>query len=501
MPVQDASKDKTGEKAADDEQHTGELRPQGRPVSLCIYNTLTRRKEPFVPLSPGRVGMYVCGVTVYDHCHVGHARVMVVFDVIYRWLMRLGYDVTYVRNFTDVDDKIIRRARETGVDCRALTDEMIAAFHHDMDALNCLRPTSEPRATEHMAEMIAMIEQLMDKGLAYVADNGDVVYAVRRFAGYGRLSGKNIDELEAGARVDVDTAKRDPLDFVLWKQAKPGEPAWDAPWGKGRPGWHIECSAMSCAKLGTTFDIHGGGMDLKFPHHENEIAQSEGANGRPFARIWVHNGFVNINQEKMSKSLGNFFTVSEVLERFHPEVLRMFILGTHYRSPLDFSDQALETARHGLDRLYETARRMREVGAEAPHADDTGGPHHSAFTDAMNDDFNTPEALAALFALARDINRRLDEGGDVHAPAASFSDMCSLLGIVQTDVEAWFRHHTNTDVARIESLIDERARARARRDFSRADAIRNELDSMGIVLEDSPSGTTWKHKQTGRQDA
>ncbi len=469
-------------------------------MTLYIYNTLTRRKERFVPLRPGRVGMYVCGVTVYDHCHVGHARVMVVFDVIYRWLMRLGYDVTYVRNFTDVDDKIIRRANEAGVDCGALTREMIAAFHADMDALNCLRPTSEPRATEHMPEMIDMIKRLIDKGLAYVADNGDVVYAVRRFAGYGRLSGKRIDELEAGARVDVDTAKRDPLDFVLWKQAKPGEPAWDSPWGKGRPGWHIECSAMSCAKLGTTFDIHGGGMDLKFPHHENEIAQSEGANGKPFARVWVHNGFVNINQEKMSKSLGNFFTVSEVLARFHPEVLRMFILGTHYRSPLDFSDKALEVARQGLDRLYETKRRLGGLCEthDAP-AGVEATSYVKAFETAMNDDFNTPEALAALFALAKEINRRLDEREDVNTLAMAFSWMCEKLGIVQANADAWFRADADIDVSYVETLIAERTAARAQHDFARADAIRDELGDMGIVLEDGPAGTTWKRKPAERQ--
>jgi len=468
-------------------------------MSLHIYNSLTRKKERFVPLTPGCVGMYVCGVTVYDHCHVGHARVMVVFDVIYRWLKHLGYDVTYVRNFTDVDDKIIRRANESGVDYRTLTDEMIAAFYRDMDALNCLRPTSEPRATEHMPEMIDMIARLMDKGLAYVADNGDVMYAVRSFSGYGRLSGKKIDELEAGARVDVDAAKRDPLDFVLWKQAKPGEPAWDSPWGRGRPGWHIECSAMSCASLGATFDIHGGGMDLKFPHHENEIAQSEGANDRPFARVWVHNGFVNINQEKMSKSLGNFFTVSEVLARYHPEVLRMFILGTHYRSPLDFSDQALESARHGLDRLYETRRRLEAVRQdEGTLAGGEGSSFRNRFETAMNDDFNTPEALAALFSLAKEINRRLDGDGNTGALPHVFSRMCGLLGIVQEDADDWFRRDAgDVNVAHIEALIAERAAARHQRDFARADAIRDELGRMGIVLEDGADGTTWKHKQTG----
>jgi len=456
-------------------------------MSLHIYNTLTRSKENFEPLVPGRVGMYVCGVTVYDQCHVGHARVMVAFDIIYRWLMQLEYDVSYVRNFTDVDDKIIRRANERGVDCKALTDEMIAAFYMDMDALNCLRPTSEPRATEHMPEMIGMIEKLVDKDLAYVADNGDVVYAVRKFDGYGKLSGKKIDELESGSRVDVEEAKRDPLDFVLWKQAKLGEPAWDSPWGKGRPGWHIECSAMSCTQLGETFDIHGGGMDLKFPHHENEIAQSEGANGKPFANVWVHNGFVNINQEKMSKSLGNFFTVCEVLKKFQPEVLRMFILGTHYRSPLDFSDQALETARHGLDRLYEAKRRLAGLSLTDPE----GAQWKARFAEAMNDDFNTPEALAVLFDLARSINRALDQGEDATGMAGDFMSLCGFLGIVQQDAEGWFKSDS-LDSGKIEQLIVERNEARKQRDFARADAIRDELSEMGIVLEDGPAGTSWK---------
>jgi len=451
---------------------------------LQVYNSLTRRKEAFEPINPGRVGMYVCGVTVYDYCHVGHARVMVVFDVIYRWLMRLGFDVNYVRNFTDVDDKIIRRASETGMDTKTLTESMIAAFYEDMDALNCLRPTHEPRATLHMDEMIRMIQALVDKGHAYIADSGDVLYSVRAFADYGRLSGKNIDELEAGSRVEVDAAKRDPLDFVLWKQAKPGEPAWDSPWGKGRPGWHIECSAMSCAHLGETFDIHGGGMDLKFPHHENEIAQAQAANGGGFARYWLHNGFVNINEEKMSKSLGNFFTVREVYRRYDPEVLRMFILGTHYRSPLDFSDDALDAAKSGLDRLYETKRRLRDVSVSGERLPD-------AFSAAMNDDFNTPEALAVMFEYSRRINKALDAGEDVTEAAASFAAMSNLLGIVQADAEAWF-HGGDVDAAHIEALIAERTEAKKKRDFARADAIRDELAGMGIALEDGPGGTTWK---------
>jgi len=461
-------------------------------MSLQLYNSLTRKKETFTPLQPGRVGMYVCGVTVYDYCHVGHARVMVVFDIINRWLQQSGYDVDYVRNFTDVDDKIIQRASERGIAIDVLTDEMIAAFHADIGSLGCLPPSHEPRATAHMAEMIAMIEALVAQDRAYVSDSGDVLYAVRSFDGYGQLSGKNIDELESGSRVDVDASKRDPLDFVLWKMAKAGEPAWDSPWGAGRPGWHIECSAMSCSHLGDTFDIHGGGMDLKFPHHENEIAQARAANGGGFARYWLHNGFVNINAEKMSKSLGNFFTIREVTEKYHPEVLRMFMLGTHYRSPLDFSDAALDAAKAGLDRLYETARRCVLSGVRHQ---ETAGPDTSPltrhFTEAMNDDFNTPEALACLFDVSRALNKGLDANADVSELAARFTSMCNVLGIVQHNVDSWFKGD-DVDAERIEALIGERAAAKKARDFGRADAIRDELAAEGVVLEDSPTGTSWK---------
>jgi len=464
-------------------------------MSLQVYNSLTRKKEVFEPLQPGKVGMYVCGVTVYDYCHVGHARVMVVFDIINRWLQQLGYDVDYVRNFTDVDDKIIRRAAERGIGIDVLTDEMIAAFYEDIDSLGCLHPRHEPRATAHMAEMIAMIQSLVDQGKAYVSDSGDVLYAVRTFDGYGQLSGKNIDELESGSRVDVDDSKRDPLDFVLWKMAKPGEPAWDSPWGAGRPGWHIECSAMSCSHLGDTFDIHGGGMDLKFPHHENEIAQACAANGGGFARYWLHNGFVNINAEKMSKSLGNFFTIREVTEKYHPEVLRMFMLGTHYRSPLDFSDSALDAAKAGLDRLYETARRCCAGEVSGVRCQDESTPHPLPltpdFVSSMNDDFNTPEALACLFDVSRSLNKGLDRGEDVRELTAQFAAMCDVLGIVQHDVEGWFRGG-DVDVDRIEALIGKRSAAKKARDFARADAIRDELAAEGIILEDSATGTTWK---------
>jgi len=461
-------------------------------MSLQLYNSLTRRKETFVPLKPGKVGMYVCGVTVYDYCHVGHARVMVVFDIINRWLQHSGYDVDYVRNFTDVDDKIIQRASERGIGIDVLTNEMIAAFEEDIGALGCLQPRHEPRATAHMAEMIAMIEALVAQGRAYVSASGDVLYAVRTFDGYGQLSGKNIDELESGSRVDVDDSKRDPLDFVLWKMAKAGEPSWESPWGAGRPGWHIECSAMSCSHLGDTFDIHGGGMDLKFPHHENEIAQARAANGGGFARYWLHNGFVNINAEKMSKSLGNFFTIREVTQQYHPEVLRMFMLGTHYRSPLDFSDSALDAAKAGLDRLYETARRCALSGIRHQEsATSDASPLTPDFTESMNDDFNTPEALACLFDVSRALNKGLDANADVSELAAQFTSMCSVLGIVQHDVDSWFQGN-DVDAERIEALIAERSAAKKARDFARADAIRDALAGEGIVLEDSPAGTSWK---------
>ncbi|PIW44184.1 MAG: cysteine--tRNA ligase [Zetaproteobacteria bacterium CG12_big_fil_rev_8_21_14_0_65_54_13] len=456
-------------------------------MSLMLYNTIRREKEAFVPIRPGHIGMYVCGVTVYDYCHVGHARVMVMFDVIYRWLMHSGFDVDYVRNFTDVDDKIIKRALERGIAIDVLTNEMIAAFHADADALGCLRPSHEPRATEHMDAMINMIQALVEKGKAYVSDSGDVLYAVREFAEYGKLSGKKIDELESGSRVDVDGSKRDPLDFVLWKMAKAGEPAWASPWGEGRPGWHIECSAMSCGHLGDTFDIHGGGMDLKFPHHENEIAQARAANGGGFARYWLHNGFVNINAEKMSKSLGNFFTIREVTERYHPEVLRMFMLATHYRSPLDFSDAALDESKAALDRLYETAKRCQETGVPAQQSEQLP----VRFTAAMDDDFNTPVALAELFDTSRMLNKGLNEGADVSALATQFAGMVALLGIVQQDASVWFQQG-DVDEAAIEAQIEARLQARKARDFARADAIRNELSAQGIVLEDGAAGTTWK---------
>jgi len=453
--------------------------------ALHIYSSMQRDKVKFTPLQAKKVSMYVCGVTVYDHCHVGHARMMVVFDLVYRWFKHVGYDVTYVRNFTDIDDKIIQRAQERGISHQTLTKEMIASFYKDMDALNCLRPTHEPRATQHMSAMIKMIKTLMDKDLAYQTSSGDVVYRVRKFADYGKLSGKKIDDLQSGKRVDVNDSKDDPLDFVLWKQSKANEPAWGSPWGKGRPGWHIECSAMSCEHLGKTFDIHGGGMDLKFPHHENEIAQAEGAHGQTFARYWIHNGFVNVNQEKMSKSLDNFFCISSVYEQFQPEVLRMFILSTHYRSPLDFSDQALQTAKEALDRLYATRERIESM-FNAEHVD---LPKNC--TTAMNDDFNSPQALAVLFELARDINKALDQKLEVNQQVQQFRVLSQLLGIVQLAAQAWFQS-TDVDTTLIESLLTQRQQARTDKDFQKADDIRTQLEGMGIEILDGAKGSRWR---------
>ncbi|WP_347329003.1 cysteine--tRNA ligase, partial [Ralstonia pseudosolanacearum] len=373
--------------------------------SLKIYNTLAREKQTFVPIEPGRVRMYVCGMTVYDYCHVGHARVMVVFDMVQRWLRASGYDVTYVRNITDIDDKIIKRAVENGETIGALTNRFIAAMHEDADALGVQRPDREPRATEYVPQMLSMIGRLQDNGLAYQAADGDVNYAVRKFPGYGKLSGKSLEDLRAGERVAANDAKQDPLDFVLWKSAKADEPAesrWASPWGEGRPGWHIECSAMSCELLGTHFDLHGGGADLQFPHHENEIAQSEGASGSTFVNTWMHNGFVRVNDEKMSKSLGNFFTIRDVLKVYDPEVVRFFILRSHYRSDLNYSDVHLDDARHALTRLY-TA--LKDVPAEAQARPDWNEPHGKRFREAMHDDFNTPVAMAVLFELATEVNK------------------------------------------------------------------------------------------------
>ncbi|MHB1579899.1 MAG: cysteine--tRNA ligase [Acidithiobacillus sp.] len=456
---------------------------------LTLYDTLRRGKTPLEVLRPNHVGLYVCGMTVYDFCHLGHARVMVTFDTVVRYLRERGYEVTYVRNITDIDDKIIRRAWERGESIQSLTARFIDAMHEDEAALLCQRPDLEPRATEHVGAMQYLISTLIAKGHAYAAANGDVYYAVRSFPEYGRLSGKSVDELTAGARVDIGEDKRDPLDFVLWKAVKPGEPSWPSPWGEGRPGWHIECSAMSADALGCVFDIHGGGADLQFPHHENEIAQSQGA-GCAFAHYWMHNGFVRINDEKMSKSLNNFFTVRELLPRYSGEVLRFFILSSHYRSPLNYGEEALEQARAGITRLYTALRGVpgRKIVAEL------GTEWRERFHSAMSDDFHTPAALAVLFDLTREINRLRDEGSEVAAPlAALLRELAGVLGLLQQEAEVFLRgDETNTHW--IEERIAARAAARQARDFAGADGIRRELAAAGVILEDGPGGTTWRRE-------
>ena len=463
-------------------------------MTLKIYNDLHRKKEPFEPLEPGKVRMYVCGMTVYDYCHLGHARVVVVFDVVYRYLKACGYEVTYVRNITDIDDKIIQRANEQGIPFHELTRKFIDAMHEDFAALGVEPPTLEPRATEHLDEIIRMIQALIDKGHAYLAENGDVYYDVRSFPGYGKLSGKSIDDLEAGARVEPGEAKRDPLDFALWKAAKPGEPAWDSPWGRGRPGWHIECSAMSTSALGDTFDIHGGGADLTFPHHENEIAQSEGATGHPFVRYWMHNGFVRVKEEKMSKSLGNFFTIRDILRQYRPEEVRYFILTSHYRSPLNYDEEHLVNARKALDRLYTALRGLPE--AEPGEAE----AYVEKFNAAMDDDFNTPEALAVLFELVREINRvRQTDQQKAARMAAELKRLGGILGILQEDPEQWLKGAPKGAAeglsdTEIEALIQKRLEARKNKEWAEADRIRDELKSKGILLEDTPQGTTWRRE-------
>ncbi len=454
-------------------------------MSLRIHNTLTRRLEPFVPIEPGHVRMYVCGITVYDLCHMGHARMNLAFDVVYRWLKASGWRVTYVRNITDIEDKIIRRALERGMTIRALTDEMIGAMHRDFAALGLEPPSAEPRATDYVPQMLEIIDRLEARGLAYQAGGGDVNYAVRRFPGYGKLSGKSLDELRAGERVAVQGDKEDPLDFVLWKSAKADEPEeakWASRWGPGRPGWHIECSAMSCALLGEHFDIHGGGMDLQFPHHENEIAQSEGALGHPFVNFWVHNGFLNVDDTKMSKSLGNFFTIADVLRKFDGESVRFFMLRTHYRSPFNFADSLLDEARSALRRLY-TA--LDAVPGEVRPID-WAEPRAAAFKAAMDDDFNTPGALAVLFELANELNRTRDA-----ATASLLKSLGGVLGVLQQAPRTFLQAGSALDDAAIRERIEARAVAKKARDFAAADRIRDELLAAGIVLKDSPQGTTW----------
>jgi cysteinyl-tRNA synthetase len=459
---------------------------------LNIYNTLARQKQPFVPIVPGKVRMYVCGMTVYDYCHLGHARVLVVFDMVARWLRASGYDVNYVRNITDIDDKIIARAAENQESITALTDRFIQAMNQDSDALGVIRPSAEPRATEHVNGMITMITRLIERGLAYQGSNGDVFYSVRDFADYGKLSGKTLDDLRAGERVEVDSFKRDPLDFVLWKSTKPGEPAWESPWGPGRPGWHIECSVMSEHHLGDHFDIHGGGADLQFPHHENEIAQSEGAHDCKFVNYWMHNGFVRVDDEKMSKSLGNFFTIREVLKKYDAEVLRFFILRAHYRSPLNYSDLHLDDAKQALTRLY-TA--LRGTAAESAPID-WNHPQAARFKTAMDDDFGTAEAFAVLFELANEANKGNTES------IALLKSLGGVLGLLQRNPEDFLQGRSSSDSAEetfieslgksIEALIIDRANAKKAKDFAEADRIRKALAEAGIALEDTPQGTIWR---------
>ncbi|MGH8529507.1 MAG: cysteine--tRNA ligase [Nevskiales bacterium] len=455
---------------------------------LQIHNSLTGAKQAFTPIEGRKVRIYVCGVTVYDYCHLGHARFLVVFDVVTRYLRARGYDVTHVRNITDIDDKIIKRANEQQRGWQGLTREFIEKFHEDAAALAILPPDQEPRATEHIPQIVAMIERLIARGHAYVGDNHDVYYDVRSFRDYGRLSGKNVDDLRAGARVEVNETKRDPLDFVLWKAAKPGEPSWDSPWGPGRPGWHIECSAMATHCLGDHFDIHGGGLDLKFPHHENEIAQSEGATGKHFVNLWMHNGFVQVNAEKMSKSLGNFFIIRDVLKHFRAEEIRYFITSSHYRSPLDYSDQHMRAARAALARLY-TALRGLSVGTPAANE-----PYTAGFDAAMDDDFNTPEAVAVLFDMAHEINRlKSEQPKEAAALGAVLRKLGGILGLLQQNAEAYFTASADggPGAEQIESLIAARLTARMARDYAEADRIRDELVKRGIRLEDGPKGTTW----------
>lgn len=489
-------------------------------MSLKIYNTMTRRKEDFVPLREGQVGLYACGVTVYDFSHIGHARAMVVFDVVQRYLRSCGYRVVFVRNYTDIDDKIITRANEEGVPFTEITSRFIAEFDRDMAALGVETPTHTPRATEHIPDMIAMIQNLIAKGIAYEVD-GDVYFSVERFEGYGRLSGKNLDELVAGARVEVDERKRSPLDFALWKKSKEREPFWESPWGNGRPGWHIECSVMSQRYLGETFDIHGGGMDLVFPHHENEIAQSEAATGKPFARYWMHNGFVNINHEKMSKSLKNFLTIRDVLKKYHPEAVRLFLLSNHYRSPVDFSDQNLNEAKTGLDRFYGLLQDLQSVRTEARAAAPDDPVERKArdelaafpekFREAMNDDFNTAAALGHLHGLTRTLNGLIDRCKKNQSPAlpdelaaaacSIFTDAGAVLGLFREASAAYFARQRDAALQargitqdEIERLIAERLQARREKNWARADQIRDRLAAQGVILKDSAQGTQWSFK-------
>ncbi|WP_339907117.1 cysteine--tRNA ligase [Pseudomonas guineae] len=456
---------------------------------LSIYNTLTKSKDVFKPLVGNQVRMYVCGMTVYDFCHIGHARVMVAFDVVTRWLRHRGYDVTYVRNITDIDDKIIKRANDNGESFEVLVERMIAAMHEDEARLNVLRPDQEPRATDHIAGMHQMIQTLIDKDFAYAPGNGDVYYRVGKFVGYGKLSRKKIEDLKVGARIEIDEAKQDPLDFVLWKGVKPGEPSWQSPWGAGRPGWHIECSVMSTCCLGETFDIHGGGPDLVFPHHENEIAQSEAATGKLYANAWMHAGAVRVDGEKMSKSLGNFFTIREVLEKYHPEVVRYLLVSSHYRSPINYSEDSLKEAKGALERFYNALKGLPKVAAAGAET------FVERFSAAMDDDFNAPEACAVLFEMAREINRLRETDLPAAAGlAARLRELAGVLGVLQLEPEAFLQAGAagKVDAAEVEALIAARLQARTDKNWAESDRIRDQITAMGVVLEDGKGVTTWR---------
>ncbi len=479
-------------------------------MDIFVYNTIKHKKERFQPIRPGTVLIYVCGPTVYDSCHIGHARSVVVFDVIVRYFKTCGYNVVYVRNFTDVDDKIINRANELGVSPQSLADRYIDEFYKDMDALNVERATFEPRVTEHIGDIVRLVEQLIEKGFAYEID-GDVFYSVTSFKGYGKLSNRSLSDMEAGARIDIDARKKNPFDFALWKSSKPHEPSWESPWGKGRPGWHIECSAMSCKYLGETFDIHGGGKDLIFPHHENEIAQSEAAHGKEFARYWIHNGFVNINQEKMSKSLGNFVMIKDVIQQVHPEAVRLFLLSKQYRKPIDFNQTTILESSLALGRIYAFLARLEEIlgsPARSTGAESGNGTYWKYFREAMNDDFNTASGIATIFEAVRHVNRMLDEESEKETskPTALLEEirgqilkMGNVLGLFQENAKDYFAgkkasaiQKMSIDTEKVRQLIEERTAARKDKDWKKADRIRDELVAMHVVLEDRPDGTVWK---------
>jgi cysteinyl-tRNA synthetase len=478
-------------------------------MDIFVYNTIKHKKERFQPIHPGTVLIYVCGVTVYDSCHIGHARSMVIFDVIVRYFKACGYDVVYVRNFTDVDDKIIHRANELGVSSQSLANQYIDEFYKDMDALNVKRATFEPKVTEHIGDIVKVIERLIEKGFAYEVE-GDVFYSVTAFKGYGKLSNRSLADMEAGARVDIDTRKKNPFDFALWKSSKPNEPSWESPWGKGRPGWHIECSAMSSKYLGETFDIHGGGKDLIFPHHENEIAQSEAAYGKEFARYWIHNGFVNINQEKMSKSLGNFVMIKDVIQQHHPEAVRLFLLSKQYRKPIDFNQTTILESSLALDRIYAFLARLEEILGHTGSAGTEGvnGIYWENFCEAMNDDFNTASAIATIFDAVRHVNRMLDEAGDKEKTESAalleeireqIFKMGDVLGLFQQNAGDYFAgkkasaiEKMSIDTGKVRRMIKERTLARKDKDWQKADRIRDELLKMHVILEDRPDGTVWK---------